>query len=186
MIMLRSGARPGDLVAVTGLFGKTAAGLKILSSHLEVKSALRKKLVESVLMPHAKLQEGLVLSLTDAVTAAIDSSDGLAWSLHELAKASSVGFLLNRSPIASEVEQFAANVKLNPLDLTLYGGEEYELVVTIQPNRWKAAEKAVKKVGGKLFLIGKAVEGQDITFETKGKITEIKPRGWEHFKKIIE
>jgi len=182
-LTLRSGAKPGNLVAVTGSFGKTAAGLKILLDSLEATSKIRKILVESVLMPHARLKEGLTLSKTKAVTAAIDSSDGLAWSLHEIANASKVGFLINKLPIAEEVEEFAEINRLDPLELTLYGGEEYELVLTIKPNLWRKAEKAVEKVGGKLLSIGKVTAERQVLMEIDGKRRVIEPRGWEHFKR---
>jgi len=182
-VMLRSGAKPGDLVAVTGSFGKTTAGLKILLEGLEAPAKIRRVLVDSVLMPHARLKEGLSLSQTRAVTASIDSSDGLAWSLHEIAKASRVGFLIDRLPIAKEVEKFAEINKLDPLALILYGGEEYELVVTVKPKLWRKAEKAVEEVGGKLLLVGKTTVQKQVLLEIDGARNVIEPRGWEHFKK---
>jgi thiamine-monophosphate kinase len=183
-VMLRSGAKPGNLVAVTGFFGKTAAGLKILLDDFKAPDEIRKILVESIFMPHARLKEGLALSQTKAVTAAIDSSDGLAWSLHEIAKASNVGFFINKLPTAEEVEKFAEINKLDPLELTLYGGEEYELVLTIKPELWKEAEKAVEKVGGKLLSIGKVTAERKTFLEIDGKKQIIEQRGWEHFKSV--
>jgi thiamine-monophosphate kinase len=181
-LMLRSGARPGDLVAVTGYFGKAVAGLKILLDGFNAPSGIRKVLIESVLMPHARLKEGLALSQTKAITAAMDSSDGLAWSLHEIAKASSVGFLINKLPMAKEVEKFARLNGLDAFELTLYGGEEYELVLTIRPNLWRKAEEAVEKVGGELLRIGKVTAKRQVLLETGGKKSVVEPRGWEHFK----
>ncbi|MCW3993432.1 MAG: thiamine-phosphate kinase [Candidatus Bathyarchaeota archaeon] len=183
-LMLRSGAKPDDLVAVTGVFGKTAAGLKILVEGLETPKKIGKILVDSVLMPHARLKEGLVLSQTKAVSASIDSSDGLAWSLHEIAKASNVGFLINSLPTAKEVRRFARINELDPLELTLYGGEEYELVLTIKPKFWEKVEKAVERVGGKLLPIGKVTAEKQVLLEIDGKRSLIEPRGWEHFKNI--
>jgi len=183
-VMLRSGAKPGDLVAVTGPFGRTTAGLKILLDGLEAKPKIHKILVESVLMPHARLKEGLALSQTKAVTAAIDSSDGLAWSLHEIARASSVGFLINKLPTAEEAEKFARVNRLDQLELTLYGGEEYELVLTIKPKLWRRAEKAVEEVGGKILPIGRVTAERQVLLEIDGKRRIIEPRGWEHFKGV--
>jgi thiamine-monophosphate kinase len=182
MLMLRSGARPEDLIAVTGYFGKAAAGLKILLNDLNAPSEIRKILTESVLMPHARLREGLALSQTKAITAAMDSSDGLAWSLHEIAKASNVGFLVDKLPIAKEVEKFARLNGLDAFELTLYGGEEYELVLTIKPNLWRKAEEAVEKVGGKLLRIGKVTAERQVLLEIDGRKSVVEPRGWEHFK----
>ncbi|RJS68363.1 thiamine-phosphate kinase [Candidatus Bathyarchaeota archaeon] len=181
-LMLRSEAKPEDLVAVTGGFGKTTAGLKILLDGLKAPEKLRKILVNSVLMPYARLREGLALSRTRAVTASIDSSDGLAWSLHEIARASSVGFSITHLPIAKEAAEFARINNLDPLELTLYGGEEYELVLTIKPNLWEKAEKAVEKVGGKLIRIGRVTAEEQITLEINGEKHVVEPRGWEHFR----
>jgi len=182
-IVLRSGAKPGNLVAVTGFFGKTAAGLRILLDDLKASPKIRKMLVDSVLMPHARLKEGLCLSKTKGVTAAIDSSDGLAWCLHEIARASRVGFLISKFPIAEEVEKFSRINKVDPVELAFYGGEEYELVLTIKPDFWKKAEKAVEEVGGKLLVIGKVTAERQVLMGVDGERRGSEPRGWEHFKK---
>jgi thiamine-monophosphate kinase len=185
-IMLRSGARSGDVVAVTGSFGKTSAGLKILLNGCKVSREMRKNLIDSVLMPHARLKEGLGLGQSKAVTAAIDSSDGLAWSLHEIARASKVGFLMDKLPTSKEVERFAKNNELSPLELTLYGGEEYELVLTVKPKLWNKAQKAVEEVGGKLLPIGKATAKRDVLLKIDGEKQIIEARGWEHFKSEVK
>jgi len=179
-LMLRSGATPDDIVAVTGPFGKTASGLKVLLQGLYAPSRLRKKLVESVLTPHARLNEGLALAQTRAVTAAIDSSDGLAWSLHEISKASNVGFRVDRIPLASEVQDFASLHGLNPSELCLYGGEEYELVVTVKPELW---DKVIKNIP--LIEIGRVTEKRTLAFRVEGRMLPIEARGWEHFKTNI-
>ena len=86
--MLRNGAKPGDILAVTGFFGKSAAGLRLLSDNYSASPNLRDVLLDAVCMPKARLKEGLALSRSGAVSASIDSSDGLAWSLHEIGKMS--------------------------------------------------------------------------------------------------
>ncbi|MEM3770666.1 MAG: thiamine-phosphate kinase [Candidatus Bathyarchaeia archaeon] len=182
-VMLRSGAKPEDMVAVTGPFGKTLAGLKILLEGCKASKNIRGSLLEAVYMPKARLKEGLALSATRAITSAVDSSDGLAWSLYELSKASNVGFLIETVPVAREAVKFAEINGLNPLDLALYGGEEYELVLTIKPNLWDKAEKAVKSVGGNLIKIGRATTERQIVLETEGERRVIEPKGWEHFRK---
>lgn len=68
------------------------------------------------------------------------------------------------------------------MELTLYGGEEYELVLTLKPKMWKKAEKAIEEVGGKLLPIGKVTADKQILLEIDGKRRAIEPRGWEHFK----
>jgi thiamine-monophosphate kinase len=181
-LMLRSRARPGDLLAVTGPFGITSAGLRILLNNSCAPPEIHEALVESVFMPHARLKEGLALCKTRAVSASIDSSDGLAWSLHEIAESSNVGILVDRLPIDKEVETFAEVNKLDPLELALYGGEEYELVLGIKPEFWNQAEAAVEKVGGRILRIGRTTAEKRLTLEFGGERRVIEPRGYEHFK----
>jgi thiamine-monophosphate kinase len=184
-LMLRSGAKVGDIVAVTGFFGESAAGLRLLQDDLAVSKELREVLVGAVFMPQARLKEGLALSGSRVVTASIDSSDSLAWSLHELAKMSHVGFLINSVPLAHEVKCFAEFNGLDALELALYGGEEYELVVTVKPKMWVDAETAVEAVGGRLLPIGKVTRGRQVVLEVDGKKCPIEARGWEHFKSRV-
>ncbi len=181
-IMLRSGAKPGDLLAVTGPFGKPPAGLKILVDNFKASKEIKKILVQSVLMPHARLKDGLALSQTGAVSAAIDSSDGLAWSLHEIARASKVGVSISSLPVAKEAARFARINKLDPSALALYGGEEYELILAVKPRLWSKAEKAVEKAGGKLVKIGKTTSGKNVLMDKRGKHVLIAPKGYEHLK----
>lgn len=182
LLMRRSEAKPGDLVAVTGPFGKTAAGLKVLLEGLPTSSRIKENLVNAVFMPQARLQEGLALAQTGAVTASIDSSDGLAWSLHEISRASRVGFSIEKLPIAQEAEEFAEVHGLDPVELALYGGEEYELVVTVKAELWKGVEEAVKKIGRSITKIGLTTREPTILFKGRKGSIPIEARGWEHFK----
>jgi thiamine-monophosphate kinase len=180
-LMLRSGAKSGDVLAVTGFFGKSAAGLRLLLGGC-LASKNTKTLVDAVLMPKAKLLDGLALGGCGVVSASMDSSDGLAWSLHELAHSSNVGFEVNNVPIAPEVKRFAELNSLDASELALYGGEEYELVLTVKPEGWAAALAAVEAVGGQLLPIGKATKEKQIILRANGKEHVIEARGWEHFK----
>ena len=183
-LIRRDGAKPGDYVAVTGFFGKTTSGLKILMENLSAPLEIREELVNSVLMPCARLREGLALAQNQAATASIDSSDGLAWSLHEISLASNVGFVLDNLPIAQQAEEFAKIQDLDPVELTLYGGEEYELVVTVKPELWQDAKKALETVGGCLIKIGWVTKEKTLLLKVLGKTVSIEARGWEHFKQF--
>ncbi len=184
-LMLRNGAKPGDILAVTGFFGKSASGLRLLLDNYSLSSNLSEVLLNAVCMPKAKLKEGLALSESGAISASIDSSDGLAWSLHEIGKMSQVGFIVNSVPVADEVKRFAKFNHLDALELALYGGEEYELVMTIKSKDWADAEAAVEKVGGCLLPIGKATKDKQILLDVDGQKRVIEARGWEHFKSKI-
>jgi len=69
------------------------------------------------------------------------------------------------------------------LELALYGGEEYELVLTIKPSFWSNAEKAVEKVGGNLIKIGRVTAERQVLLDLESEKRVIKPKGWEHFRR---
>lgn len=179
-LVLRSGARVGDVVAVTGKFGDTAAGLKALLDKKKHPGQLARPLFQAVYNPQAQLDLGTKLAATGVITASIDSSDGLAWSLHELAKESHVGIRLNKIPVSKAAEQFAELYDCEANSLALYGGEEYHLVVTIRRGKVRAAQRAAR---GKLQLIGVVTQDfRGVRLRQEGKETIITRKGWEHFK----
>ncbi len=179
-LVLRSGAVIGDIVATTGLFGLASAGLKILTEGLGASQKIGRKLLDAALMPKARLREGLVLAKTGAVTASIDSSDGLAWSLHEISCASNVGFMIDAPPIALETYEFAKMHNIDPFELSFYGGEEYELVVTVDPKHWHNVQAKVSQQGGRLIKIGQVMGDKKILLKERGQVAEIEARGYEH------
>src|SRR2546428_11795253 len=177
-LVRRDGARPGDVVAVTGSFGKASAGLRILMSRQKTDFAKYPSLVRAARLPEARLAQGITLAKSHGASSSIDSSDGLAWSLHQVAQASMVGINLHIIPVAAEVESFAKEHRLSALELALYGGEEYELVVTIKPqsfNKLKRRVPSLKKIGTvekKRFGVAAQIRGKQVTVEA---------RGWQHF-----
>lgn len=177
-LVRRNGARPGDIVAVTGPFGKSAAGLKLLTSKRKKRSEHYRSLANAVLRPKARLTAGIQLARAGGVTSAIDSSDGLALSLHQLAEASEVGISLDDIPIDPGLHRFAKEFRLSALDLALYGGEEYELVVTVSPKRFSNLKKHVRS----LVKIGTVeLAGRGLTANLGGRRLQVEKRGWEHF-----
>jgi thiamine-monophosphate kinase len=182
-LISRAGAQEGNLVCVTGMFGKTAAGFKILIDNLECPEYLRNEFIDAVFYPRARLDEGLALAKSRVPTASIDSSDGLAWSLHEIAKASNIGIEINKLPIDSSVEEFARRLSLDPFDLCFYGGEEFELIVTIPSEKAVHASTALNAVKGQLIPIGMVVKAEGLFYNEGEKTREIYPRGYEHFTK---
>src|SRR6266699_2045746 len=177
-IVRRNGARPGDIIAITGPFGKTSAGLRIRLSKEKKDSAKYPSLVRAVRRPKARLTEGITLARSHAATSSIDSSDGLAWSLHQIAQSSKVGINLHTIPVAPEVESFAKEHRLSAVELALYGGEEYALVVTIRPERFKALKRQVPS----LRRIGIVEEERfGVATQIGEKQITVEARGWQHF-----
>lgn len=177
-ILRRDGARPGDIVAVTGDFGRTAAGLRILLGKKNPWPRRFSKLVSSVLHPSAKLQAGLKLAETRFVNCSIDSSDGLAWSLHEIARLSHVNIVLETIPVAPDAKVFAREKGLVPEELALFGGEEYELVLAIKKDRFSRVSRRIPS----LRRIGNVEKGSgDVIASFGGGFSRVEPRGYQHF-----
>lgn len=181
-VVSRNGAKIGDIVAVTGEFGNTAAGLKILLDKIKVPRKLEREILKSVYEPEIKLKEILTLINSRAISASIDSSDGLATSLHEIAEKSKVGFKIWKMPISKIATKFAEITGIDPFELTFYGGEEYHLIVTIQREKIEEVMKTTRKIGGKIIPIGKVIKERKIIFVGKKEERIIEKRGWEHFK----
>jgi len=176
------GAEPGDILATTGLFGDTAAAFKILLEGYEASEKLRDRLVRSVYMPKARVEEGIALAESGSTSSSIDSSDGLAVSLHDLSKSSGMGFRLERIPVSPNALEFAELHGLDPNELALQGGEEYELIFTIPPSRLNDARKALDGVGCELIEIGEVTAERRIVHVEGGVERPIEARGWEHFR----
>lgn len=181
-IIKRDGAKPGDLLAVTGGFGDTSAAFKILLEGYEAPTRLRSMLVKSVYMPKARVEEGIAMAESGSASASIDSSDGLALSLHDLSRSSHVGFKIQELPISPKAAEFAELHNIDPFTLVLYGGEEYEIVFTIKPDMVESAHKALRRVGCNLIEIGQVIPDKKIVYARNNVIKTIKPEGWEHFK----
>jgi thiamine-monophosphate kinase len=178
-LVRRGGAQGGDVVAVTGHFGRSAAGLRILMSREKKDMARYPFLVNAVLRPKARLSEGIILAKSSGVTSSIDSSDGLAWSLHQLAKASQKKIKIHTIPVAADVQTFANQHHLSAIELSLYGGEEYELVVTITPKKFSDLKKHVPSLKG----IGVVEKGHgEVVAQLEGKRIRVKEKGYEHFR----
>jgi len=175
-LVRRGTAEIGDVVAVTGDFGLTALGLKITQKNLDAPGKLRNEATRALFMPKAKLMEGLALARSHLITSSIDSSDGLAWSLYELSRSGKVGFTIDTVPIHQGVKEFALKRGLDYSEFAFYGGEEYELVVTINPELYNKAKRKVPS----LKPIGRATRNQRLILRSGNRIRKIEPRGYEH------
>jgi thiamine-monophosphate kinase len=176
-VLRRNGARPGDVVAVTGSFGKTSCGLRILLSKRKALAAKFPRSVNAVLHPIAKLKTGLTLAKSGQVTSSMDSSDGLAWSLHEIATQSKARLVLEKVPVAVEAVSYAEKEGLDPKEMALYGGEEYELLLTIRKEGFALLKSRIPS----LIKIGTVEKGTgNVLLRTQGERRKVDARGWEH------
>jgi thiamine-monophosphate kinase len=180
-LIRRKGAQPGDVVAVTGEFGYTGALFQALLHHKEKAKHALKAIRSKALLARARLREGQELARNSVVSAGIDSSDGLAWSLHELAMQSGVGIRVDQLSIPPICTEFAEANGLDPYDLALYGGEEFELVITVPTDYFSRAARVVQTVGGKLLAIGHVTRESGLLLVTAGEERSIEARGYQHF-----
>lgn len=181
-LLKRSGAKVGDLVAVTGELGGSSAGLKILSDKIPKDDFL--DLVRAQLEPRARLKEGLVLSKSGKVNSAIDLSDGLASNLWQLSEESGIKITIERESLPENplVKNFSKKHGLDPDDFVLYGGEDFELVFTLKPENWEEVRRGLEKVGCNATVIGRVEKGKGVNIEENMKVRELPDRGYEHFR----
>ena len=172
-LLTRSGAKPGDLVCITGDVGRALAGYFVWRHGLEVPEDTKRVLYEKFLEPKARIVEGAVLS--DYANAAIDISDGLSKELHLISKMSGVGIEIDgeKLPIREEVLEVADILKKDPLEIALSSGEEFELLFTIPESR-------LEECSVPCTVIGKVVKGSGVYITIKGKRFEMPFLGWEH------
>jgi thiamine-monophosphate kinase len=178
----RNGAKSGDFVIVSGAFGFAPAGLAILlqdANAITVSSSFRKRAVKSVLEPHPRQSFGLALARY--FSSSIDSSDGLAVSLYELASQSEgVDIIIYGIPAVEGLDKFAEENSVDKHELVFHGGEEYEIVATISHTKIRQAEAAARKAGVSLHVIGRVQRGSGNVF-VRNKLLE--NRGYMHFHK---
>lgn len=174
-IVPRDGARPGDLVVVTGPFGTTSAGLKILLEGAASEERFRKRALRNVYLPSPRLELGL--AMRRYLSAAMDSSDGLAICLHSISSMSGAGMVLEKLPYDPELVSFASRNHYSLDELVLYGGEEYEIVGTVPRDKLAGAESAAKGLGRGLKVIGGVTDGSSVMM-SDGK--PVLNRGYVH------
>jgi len=190
MAVMRSGASPGDQIFVTGSLGAAAAGLRLIErgAHLAEQNLADEdsQKLDHVLLrqlrPDPRVGWGIVLGEERLATSMIDLSDGLSSDLHHLCAASKVGALIDSAllPVDERVTELCGRRALDPLQLALHGGEDFELLFTVKsanvarlPRRVDGVE--LKRIG----TIQPASEGVKIA---EGSRTwELKPGGWKHF-----
>lgn len=178
--LLRSGARSGDLLYVTGSLGGSAAGLALLGNRGAPLSRMKMHDLKSDnplaphLWPQPRIAQGLWLRRHHAATAAIDLSDGLSTDLHHLCAESSVSAVLH-----------AAALPLHPgatLEQALHGGEDYELLFTAQPHialPRRIAGVPITQIG--IIAKKRARQPPVVLIDKSGHRSPLLPGGWQHF-----
>jgi thiamine-monophosphate kinase len=169
----RCGARPGDLLCVTGTLGEAALGLLILQRGERAAGVPLRRFRE----PQPRLRAGQLLARHRLASAAIDISDGLLQDLGHLCAASRVGARIEaaRLPTSRRVGRRRPALALN-------GGEDYELLCAVPERNWKRVERLQAKLGCRVTPIGRCTApGSGIrVFDEGGRALAISP-GFDHF-----
>ncbi len=187
--ILRSGAKSGDALLVTGCLGDSAAGLALLSGKAsEPDVERRSQLIEAHLAPEPRCAQGMFLAENFGVHSMIDISDGLAGDLAHICESSKLGARIraDKIPVSETLKQFCKSARIDPLEYALAGGEDYELLFTLSPKETERLLQAwPEEFEVPLAQIGKmdkAVRGIRLTSED-GAERSLDVRSYEHFKK---
>lgn len=188
----RSGARPGDLIFVTGSLGGATLGLHFLQTKHEtyaehpghdILRRARQQAITRHLMPEPRVLAGKTIGASGLATAMIDISDGLSTDLAHLMSESHTGAIIDAEsiPIAESVALATqSGLEISPLDLALHGGEEYELLLTSPPENRRALQEAVGSAALQLSCIGKVVSDPGVRIRAGETLTELAPLGYQH------
>lgn len=186
----RSTAKAGDIICVTGDLGAAYMGLQLLNRekevylenpHIQPDFSERSHLIEKQLKPEARLDTIRYMRKENLLpTSMIDISDGLASEIFHICKQSGTGAYIEEGkvPIHPDTESQALEFKINPITCALNGGEDYELLFTIDP-----ADIEKVRYLPDIFIIGEITPKEDgiKLHTTGGNIHDLQAQGWRHF-----
>jgi len=180
--ILRSGAKLGDLLCVSGTLGEAELGLRLIQRHLHRRKRWR-KLLKKQHYPEPRLALGEWLAAHRCATSMIDTSDGLSTDLGHICKASGVGAAVwaERVPVV-RVPAELQRLGLDPMELALHGGEDYELLFTVPK---KLSSRFPRNVAGaSITVIGEITRRRKVMLlGPDGINAPLRPKGWDSFRK---
>lgn len=179
--VLRSGAKTGDSLWVTGTLGAAALGWALNKKKVDLNAA--KPFLRRHARPWPRLEWAQAFASTGMVTAMIDLSDGLSGDLPHLAHASNVGFRveLDRLPQAASFSNLCRRFRLDEKKLLLSGGEDYELLLTVRHTKRRAWEEFVRTAGIPVTCIGQATQDRCIAYFEHARSVQFDLKGFRHF-----
>ncbi|HEY6065555.1 MAG TPA: thiamine-phosphate kinase [Thermoanaerobaculia bacterium] len=180
----RSGAKPGEVVFVSGFPGRAAAGLRIARGTTGgLSDRTEKELLAAYRDPEPRLALGRRLAAEGLATAAIDVSDGLGVDAGRLARASGARVVIERErlPLSPALAEFFDHAGGDPLDAILAGGDDYELLFTSPPDFAARVDEAGRDAGTRATRIGRVEEGAGVVLEDAAGTHEVSSLGYDHF-----
>ncbi|MCK4838373.1 MAG: thiamine-phosphate kinase [Desulfobulbaceae bacterium] len=183
-ILLRSAARPGDLIMVSGPLGNAAAGLEICRRGLGCEKDSWRQLIAAHLDPTPETVLGRILAESGLVNGMMDLSDGLATDLAHLCCESGVAAEIDGGllPIADNLRDAAEALGCEPMSWALSGGEDYRLLLTVPAvNSEKLQEIVRRELGREIVPVGRIVDGKGVVLIDGAKRLDISYHGYDHF-----
>ena len=187
-VLLRSGARAGDQILVTGTLGDAAAGVALLTdstrSTTDAYAAIARARLDT---PTPRVREGQLIGAAHTATAMLDISDGLASDLGHICKRSHVGARVSaeKLPVTGENRALARAARGDEFAFALHGGEDYELLFTVPPSHANLlAGEITRQTGTRVSIIGEilpANEGRQLVLPD-ARVVTLEARGWDHFR----
>ncbi len=182
----RSGARPGDLLFVTGTLGASSLGLKLLGAGARLDSAKgpERRAILAHLDPEPRCAEGLWLAKRRLVSAMLDISDGLSTDLNHLCRLSGTGAIVYEPFLP--VDSSLLELDPDPLDSALNGGEDYQLLFAVPAARVKTLERSYPKEFAPISCIGRITSRQSGIWLVRrdGSRRPLFPSGYNHFRAL--
>ncbi|MCX8194906.1 MAG: thiamine-phosphate kinase [Candidatus Micrarchaeota archaeon] len=178
----RSGAKPGDILALTGKLGASAAGYHLFWSKKQKLTLTEEAIKKRFERPIAPTQLMSELNLRGLVHAATDISDGFAAAVHNLCSASGTGALIEYIglPFFEGVEEFCKKSGKSPLELINLSAD-YEVLAAIPPECFLAAKRTAERHKTHLYEVGTVLK-KEVLLEKDGKISPLSCNGFFHFR----
>jgi thiamine-monophosphate kinase len=176
-ILLRKGAKPGDLIAVTGSLGKAGSGFFSIKKALNLKEA-----EDSLKRPWPRVKEGMALSASGFVTSCMDISDGLSTSIFEMSRNSGMTYEVDYAKVPKAKEVDLAFHDLERQRLVLNFGDDFELLFTIKREAEDDLAKLSQECGCPMTVIGKVTSGEENILIDNGTREKLENLGYEHFR----
>jgi thiamine-monophosphate kinase len=181
----RTGAAPGQRLYVSGTIGDAALGLRLrnderLALRWDLRRADKERLLDRYLLPEPRLP--LASLVATYAASSMDVSDGLVGDAAKLASASKVGLAIDASriPFSSAVTRAVA-ADGSALTTALTGGDDYEILLTVDPDDAEIFEQEVASCGVRVTDIGAVVEGSEVRIENAGRRLAFGPGSFSHF-----
>ncbi len=185
LIKTRAGAKPGDVLAVTGNLGDSGGGLKLLLATSALDTAAERSLMQAHHRPVPHMAEGQWLAERTAVHAMMDVSDGLGSDVRRIMEQSKVGaeIQLDGLPVSPALQEVARQYQWDAASLAVGAGEDYCLLCAVDAPAFPETSRAFEADFGRpLFPVGRIIAGHDLVFRVAGEIAAPGIRGFDHFK----